>query len=158
MTRLFLILLLFIASAVSAQSPGSDRNSRSREELIKNALASVSRVQGEVAKLRALPFRANVVAEYQTQDDFRKFVQSEIRVELPREKGESLARAINHIGLLKEKIDLVSTIEDAQVSQAGAYYDPITKKFYIVMVPRSATLLDTMSAHEHPCAADQYFD
>src|SRR5688572_14354915 len=125
MTRSYLILLLFIASiawAISAQSPGSDRSTRSREELIKNALASVGRVQGEVAKLRALPFRANVVAEYQTQDDFRKFVQSEIRVELPREEGDALTRAAYHIGLLKEKIDLVSTIEDAQVSQAGAYY------------------------------------
>ena len=162
MTRSYLILLLFIASiawAISAQSPGSDRNTRSREELIKNALASVGRVQGEVAKLRALPFRANVVAEYQTQDDFRKFVQSEIRVELPREEGDALTRAAYHIGLLKEKIDLVSTIEDAQVSQAGAYYDPITKKFYIVMVPKSATLLDTMSAHELTHALqDQHFD
>jgi hypothetical protein len=154
-----LILLLVIGSIRSANPSQSDGNTRSREELIKNALASVGRVQGEIAKLRALPFLGTVAAEYQTQEEFRKFVQSEIRVELPREKGDALARAAYHIGLLKEKIDLVSTIEDAQVSQAGAYYDPLTKKFYIVMVPKSSMLLDTMSAHELTHALqDQHFD
>jgi hypothetical protein len=152
-----LILLLVIESIAAAFQ--SDLNIRSRDELIKNALASVARVQGEIAKLRALPFLGNVAAEYQTQEEFRKFVQSEIRVELPREKGDALSRAAHHIGLLKERIDLVSTIEDAQVSQAGAYYDPLTKKFYIVMVPKSAMLLDTMSAHELTHALqDQHFD
>jgi hypothetical protein len=154
-----LILLLILGSISSANPPQSDPNSRSRDELIKNALASVGRVQGEIAKLRALPFLGNVAAEYQTQEDFRKFVQSEIRIDLPREKGDALARAAYHIGLLKERIDLVSTIEDAQVSQAGAYYDPLTKKFYIVMVPKSSMLLDTMSAHELTHALqDQHFD
>ena len=104
-----LVLLLAIGSITSANPSQSDPNSRSREELIKNALASVGRVQGEIAKLRALPFLGNVAAEYQTQEEFRKFVQSEIRVELPREKGDALGRAAHHIGLLKERIDLVST-------------------------------------------------
>jgi hypothetical protein len=154
-----LILLVVIGSTPSANPSQSDPNSRSREELIKNALASVGRVQGEIAKLRALPFLANVAAEHQTQEDFRKFVQSELHVELPREKGDALARATHHIGLLKERIDLVSTIEEAHVSQAGAYYDPLTKKFYIVMVPKAAMLLDTMSAHELTHALqDQHFD
>ena len=154
-----LVLLLAIGAITSANPSQSDPNSRSREELIKNALASVGRVQGEIAKLRALPFLGNIAAEYQTQEEFRKFVQSEIRVDLPREKGDALGRAAHHIGLLKERIDLVSTLEDAQVSQAGAYYDPQTKKFYIVMVPKSPMLLDTISAHELTHALqDQHFD
>ena len=49
-----LTLLLVIRSISSANPSQSDANTRSREELIKNALASVGRVQGEIAKLRAL--------------------------------------------------------------------------------------------------------
>ncbi len=45
------------------------------------------------------------------------------------------------------------------LSQAGAYYDPDTKKFYIVLVPDEASMLDIMSAHELTHALDdQYFD
>ena len=44
-------------------------------------------------------------------------------------------------------------------TQAGAYYDPAAKAFFVVMVPSSDLMLDTMSAHELTHALqDQHFD
>lgn len=44
-------------------------------------------------------------------------------------------------------------------SQAGAYYDPVAKKFFLVMVPSSDLMLDTISAHELTHALqDQHYD
>jgi len=44
-------------------------------------------------------------------------------------------------------------------TQAGAYYDPAAKAFFLVMVPDNELMLDTMSAHELTHALqDQHFD
>ena len=44
-------------------------------------------------------------------------------------------------------------------TQAGAYYDPAAKAFFLVMVPDNELMLDTISAHELTHALqDQHFD
>src|SRR6266581_710741 len=44
-------------------------------------------------------------------------------------------------------------------TQAGAYYDPAAKAFFLVMVPDNELILDTISAHELTHALqDQHFD
>jgi hypothetical protein len=44
-------------------------------------------------------------------------------------------------------------------TQAGAYYDPAAKAFFLVMVPDSDLMLDTISAHELTHAVqDQHFN
>jgi hypothetical protein len=49
--------------------------------------------------------------------------------------------------------------EQAMTTQAGAYYDPAAKAFFLVMVPSSDFLLDTISAHELTHGLqDQHFD
>jgi hypothetical protein len=95
----------------------------------------------------------------QSQDDFRKFLEAQLAKDLPPEKSRESVRALVRLGFLKVAIDLPKTIEDAMLSQAGAYYDPDTKKFYLVIVPEEASMLDVMSAHELTHAIDdEYFD
>lgn len=53
-----------------------------------------------------------------------------------------------HLGLVKQKVDLRELLLDAFASQAGAYYDPESNRFYIVMLSSDASWLDAMSAHE----------
>jgi hypothetical protein len=144
-------------SAPAAAAPGAARPSR--EQLISEALARVKGIQDSLGTLRQLPFKTDVPAEHQTQEKFREFVKAEIARELPAEKSASVSRALHHIGLITEKLDLGSTLEDALVSQAGAYYDPKAKKFFVVMVPNSPQILDTIAAHELTHALqDQHFD
>ncbi len=146
-------------AAPAAEGAGGGGQKASREALVKAALKRVGEVSDQLAALRGLPFKRKVEAVYQSQEDFRKFVKKEIQTDLPPAKAKGLSRALAHLGILKEQLDLLASLEDALVSQAGAYYDPQSKKFYIVMVPEQQLMLDTLSAHELTHALqDQYFD
>jgi hypothetical protein len=123
------------------------------------ALARIPTIKTALATLRGLAFKQEVPAEYQPTEEFRAFVDGEVATELPAAKAEPLATALHHIGLLATPIDLAKTLGDAFVSQAGAYYDPKQKKFFIVMVPTAEIALDTISAHELTHALqDQHFN
>ncbi len=121
------------------------------EEKKKRAEAAITRVadiQVKLAKLRGLPMPKPVPAELQSTEDFRKFVQRELEKELPKAKAANLQTSLLHIGLYTKAIDLPKVLEQTMTSQAAAYYDPGTKKFFIVMAPDNDTMLDTISAHE----------
>jgi hypothetical protein len=124
-----------------------------------NALARVPKIAQRVADLRHLPLKHPVPAAAQGQDEFKRYLDVQVKKELPVEKAAASVRALVRLGLLDKPIDLGKTVEDAMVTQAGAYYDPDTKKFYIVIVPEDEMMLDVMSAHELTHAVDdQYFD
>lgn len=123
------------------------------------ALARVPAIAEAVATIRGLPLKHQVPAEVQSQDAFRTYLDTEVKKEMPVEKTVQSVRALVRLGFLKEAIDLGKTIEDAMITQAGAYYDPDTKKFYLVLIPDDADMLDVMSAHELTHALDdQYYD
>src|SRR3569623_493841 len=132
------------------------------EQRIARAKAALSRVEGimpKLAKVRDLTFVHPVPTEYQTTEDFRKYLQQEIKKELPPDKAKSEAEAFLHIGLFQKPIDLAAVLEQTMATQAGAYYDPKAKKFFLVMVPANDMMLDTMSAHELTHGLqDQHFD
>jgi hypothetical protein len=126
---------------------------------VASALARVPKIADAVAAIRQLPLKHPVPAAIQGQDDFRAFLDAEVKKEMPADKAAASVRALVRLGFLKESVDLGRTVEDAMLSQAGAYYDPDTKKFYIVLVPEDEGMLDVMSAHELTHALDdQYTD
>ncbi len=126
------------------------------------AQAALSRVEGimpKLAKVRDLTFEHPVPTEYQTTDDFRKYLQDDIKKELPPDKAKGEAEAFLQMGLFQKPIDLAAVLEQTMATQAGAYYDPKAKKFFLVMVPGNDMMLDTMSAHELTHGLqDQHFD
>jgi hypothetical protein len=77
---------------------------------------------------------------------------------MPAARSREESARLYHIGLLDKPIDLGSVVENAMVTQAAAYYDPASKRFYLVAVPNDA-MLDTFSSHELTHALqDQHFD
>jgi hypothetical protein len=128
-----------------ATKPATPEEKKKRAEA---AIARVTSVQPKLAALRGLPLAAPVPAELQSTEDFRKFVLEELAKELPKEKADKLSAAQLHLGLFMKPIDLAKTLEQTMVSQAAAYYDPATKKFFVVMAPDNDMMLDTISAHE----------
>jgi hypothetical protein len=123
------------------------------------AIARVPAIAEAVARIRHLSLKHPVEAAVQGHDDFRRYLEAEVAKELPPDKAAQSTRALVRLGFLKGSVDLGRTIEDAMLSQAGAYYDPDTRKFYVVLVPEDAAMLDVMSAHELTHALDdQYFD
>ena len=146
------------AARVAATPPTPPAPKKSREELAQAAVARVPAITTEVARLRGLDAKP-VPAAYQKTEDFKTFLRAQLALELPPEKSGDISRALFAVGLLKEKIDLGAVVEAAMLSQAGAYYDPEQKKFFIVMVPENDMMLDTLSSHELMHAVqDQHFD
>ena len=130
-----------------------------RDAKVAAALARIPAIAETVATIRHLPLKHPVPAAEQSQEDFRRYLDAEVKKDLPVEKAAQSVRALVRIGLLSQSIDLAKTVEDAMITQAGAYYDPDTKKFCIVLVPDDEVMLDVMSAHELTHALDdQYFD
>jgi hypothetical protein len=123
------------------------------------ALGRVAGIMPKLAKLRQLDFIHDIPRELQSTDDFRTFVHHEIANELPADKAADESQALFDLGLLLKPANLAELEEHAFVTQAGAYYDPKQKKFFLVMVPDNDTMLDTISAHELTHGLqDQHFD
>jgi hypothetical protein len=123
------------------------------------ALGRVASIMPTLAKVRELTFDHDIPREYQSTDDFRKFVHAEITKELPEGKADDESAALFQLGLLLKPGNVAQLEEQAFVTQAGAYYDPEAKKFFLVMVPDSELVLDTISAHELTHGLqDQHFD
>lgn len=136
-----------------------EEKAKQRDERAKSALARLPEIEKGLAKLRQLELRSEVPGEMQSTEDFRKFLKTSIDAELPVDRADAIATAYAQLGLLEKKVDLRKTLEDAMVSQAGAYYDPKAKKFFMVMVPSQDLMFDTISAHELTHALqDQHFD
>ena len=123
------------------------------------ALARVAEIMPKLAKVRGLTFDHDIPRMYQSTADFKTFVHAEITKELPEAKAAEMSAALFQLGLLTKPGNLAQLEEQAFTTQAGAYYDPVQKKFFLVMVPDSDLLLDTISAHELTHGlADQHFD
>ncbi len=143
-------------ASVTPKAPETPEERKARAEA---ALSRVNAIQPKLAKLRELPFDHPVPTAYQTTDDFKAFLRREIARDLPPAKSEKISSAYFHIGLLQKPTDLGSALEQTMASQAAAYYDPAAKKFFLVMVPDSDVMLDTISAHELTHGLqDQHFD
>ncbi|HEX3757610.1 MAG TPA: hypothetical protein VHW23_02850 [Kofleriaceae bacterium] len=146
-------------AAPPPSSPPAPETPESRQRRAEAALGRVAKIEPEVAKLRHLAFERAVPTKYQKPDEFRAFVRREIARELPAARSRDLTAALAHLGFLARPTDLAGVEEQAMTTQAGAYYDPAAKAFFVVMVPSSDLMLDTMSAHELTHALqDQHFD
>jgi hypothetical protein len=130
-----------------------------RKRRAEEALGRVATIKPEVAKIRKLAFRRDVPTSYQPAADFQAFVRREIAKELPAARSRNVSAAFAHLGFLATPVDIATVEEQALTTQAGAYYDPGSKAFFLVMVPDNQLLLDTISAHELTHALqDQHFD
>src|SRR6185295_1431037 len=82
------------APATPPPPPAADAAPKaSRDELVKAALARVPAIREKVSKLRGLDSK-DVPAEYQSAEDFAKFLQRELDTELPPEKSAAVSRAM----------------------------------------------------------------
>jgi hypothetical protein len=142
--------------AAADAAPDTPETRRKRAEA---ALGRVAAIKPKLAKLRGLAFDREVPTAYQTGAEFKDYVHRGIVKELPPDKSRDLSAAYAHLGLLAKPVDLAQVEEQAVTTQAGAYYDPDVKKFFLVAAPDSEIVLDTISAHELTHALqDQHFD
>lgn len=143
-----------IASTVPSESAPE-----SLDKLRAHALNRVEQLSRRLELERGLPFKRPVKVEVQRLADFRAYVEQQLDRALTPELAKAQSTALQALGLLPEQFDLRQALTDMVVSQAGAYYDPETETFYMLMAELSQANLDTIMIHELQHALqDQYFD
>lgn len=137
-------------------SPGS---SATPEQVLASARAQVTQLSHELEALRGLTFKQPVPIELQSMADFRIFVLQELDKTMTPEQNEKDTFTLRALGLVPEDFDLRAAVADLMVSEAGAYYNPETGKFYILQTWLAPKELETLVIHELDHALqDQHFD
>jgi len=140
----------------SPLSGGSDVSSGN--EAI-TARARVERISRELEQLRGRTFKEQVRIEVQTAEAFRAFIDETLDQEMPGDMAVRQSKVLQAFGLVPVGYDLRRGLTDLVVSQAGAYYRPETKTFYILMAGLPDDQLDSLILHELQHALqDQYHD
>jgi hypothetical protein len=147
------LAVLVICSARAAEPPAA----APAQEADTQAL--VLQLQEEVAQLRGLPFKSNVTAGVQSKEEFATYLDEQIAEALPQIKNKYYGAIVKRLGLYRG--DLTNFSETAKAvmsSQAGAYYDPETKTFNMLMQNVSELMMKLLFTHElYHGLQDQYF-
>jgi len=126
----------------------------------RESLPDLGAIGQQVARIRQLEFLEEVPAERQSQDDFARVLERDLEASFPEAERAGMLRGLRRLGMIREEIDLAGALRDAMLTQAGAYYDPETGKFYYLMdagaIPGG---MDVIAAHELVHALqDQHHD
>lgn len=105
-------------------------------------------IQEEVARIRELPFREAVPSRTQSPDEFRRYVEREIRRQFGREGAEAYVRALVRLGALPGPLDLESMYLDLLEDQAAAHYDPEARAFYLLAADADPKMIELIASHE----------
>ena len=130
-----------------------------QDDALKEILGDMSTYQEIVERIRGEKFKKDVPAASQSTEDFAKFVRKSMDQDMPPERLEGWSKALKLLGALERDYDLREGLMEFVVTQAGAYYDPDSESFYVVMGGLPKAMLRTIVVHElHHALQDQLFD
>jgi hypothetical protein len=118
----------------------------------------VDEIVPRVEELRGLKFKQPVSVEVVGAAEIREYVLARMKKFEQEQHLLAVQRAYALLGLLPEGIDLLAMLLQVMEEQAGGYYDPSTKAYYLMdnVEPAAAPIF---TAHELTHALeDQYFD
>jgi hypothetical protein len=116
--------------------------------------AKVAEILPRVEALRGWKFSHDVLAGVTTPDEFIEFAASEFESDYGLEKLEAMGIAYGMFGLIEPGLDLYQTYMDLLRGQVGGFYDPKTKKFYMMSTFNQGGFADIIMAHELTHALD----
>ncbi|MCC6909010.1 MAG: hypothetical protein IT430_13785 [Phycisphaerales bacterium] len=158
--RGFAVVALAAAAfaCASPPAPPPDPASAPAEPAQAPALPDLTDIEAQLTEIRGLKFLKDVPAEHQSMEDWAEYLDEELETMFPPDKVGGFMAGLVRLGMLKQPIDLSEEFKSALLSQAGAYYDPETGKFYYLMTDMAPVLLQTVAAHELVHALqDQHF-
>ena len=149
----FLLSLAFLSLPVLAQDTVKEPPS------ITAVRKRVPKIKAELEKLRGLKFKAEVGISYQTAEDFKAYVETQLDTEIPQRRVPAIGRLYHRLGLVPEGFDMRRAFTELLASQALAYYAPEKDRFFILNANQPEMMLDPTVLHEfHHALQDQYFD
>jgi len=115
----------------------------------------------DVAEIRGLEFRAGIDVLQQSPEEFGEYLDSQMDRSLPPERAAVFGRVVNKLGLYRGPVieDVGELLRMVMTTQAGAYYDPDSSAFYVLLEDLPPMMLGTLYAHElYHGLQDQHFD
>jgi hypothetical protein len=155
---LVIVALAAAGTVRAADEPAATTEGAADVLTTERAAALVDDVAGAVEELRGLEFRQPVPVEVIDDDAAREHVIQRLESFQSREQLDAVELAYKLLGLLPPEIDILQAYLDALREQAGGFYDPASKSFYLLddMPPALGPML---AAHELTHALeDQYYD
>ena len=152
--RIWLSALLAAAVALAASAAAQPTERLDLE----SARLLVDSLQSEVESLRKLGFKQPVPVHVVDDDAAREHMLDRLQEFQPEEYLRRMQKAYELLRLVPPEFDLLATFLEVLREQAGGYYDPDSKSFYLLDdVPR--LLASVVVAHELTHALeDQHFD
>lgn len=122
------------------------------------AEAAVTAVVPGLQTIRGFPFREKVPVTVIDDRRAREYALGRFRRLTPEAKIRADQSVFRLLGLVPPDLDVLKTLLDVLEEQAGGYYDPETKSFYLLAdMPKEMTAL--LTAHEMTHALeDQRYD
>jgi hypothetical protein len=119
----------------------------------------VLELQKDVSALRGLPFKTDVAAAVQSQEDFAAYLDERIDESVPEILNTHYGAIVKRLGLYRGTLDnFGDTAKTVMSSQAAAYYDPAKQTFYMLMQDVPEPLTRMLYSHElYHGLQDQYF-
>jgi hypothetical protein len=90
------------------------------------------KMAAKMEKLRGLDFKFEVEVGVKTEKELLEFLLDAVEEEMPDAKIQAIQKAYVKMGLLPEGLDLKKTFLDMLTSQVGGFYNPKTKRLYII--------------------------
>ena len=145
------VLGIALAAAALAQPPQAKLTQAEAE-------AAVTAVVPELQAICGFAFRERVPVTVIDDRKAREYALARFRRLTPEAKIRADQSAFRLLGLIPPDLDVLKTLLDVLEEQAGGYYDPGTKSFYLLAdMPKEMTAL--LTAHEMTHALeDQRYD
>ena len=146
-------VMTLCAGAAWAQVPS--------DSLSSHAETLATKIQGEVAAIRGLEFKRPIKADKQSMEEFTAYLDSRIKESVPEPVRRHYGKIVRKLGLYRgpEISDFETTVKSVMTSQAGAYYDPDTETFHVLMEGLPELMLGAFYSHElHHGLQDQHFN
>jgi hypothetical protein len=110
-------------------------------------VARARAIQKDLECLRGRPFTQDPGVEFQSLEDFSKYLDGQIEKEFGGEKGARSERLLHALRIVDPSIDVAAMLHKSALEQAAAYYDPETDTFYVVQ-DMPDMVLGMVMAHE----------
>lgn len=144
---LAIVSIAYSIEVGAAESPAPATAPAAVEKADPKAL--VLELQKDVAALRGLPFKTDVAAAVQSQEDFAAYLDERIDETVPEVLNTHYGAIVKRLGLYRGTLDnFGDTAKAVMSSQAAAYYDPEKQTFYMLMQDMPELMTRMLYSHE----------
>ena len=150
----FLALSLAVSAVAAPAGPGAPPTRLTQAE----AEAAVTEVLGSLQKIRGFAFKEKVPVTVIDDAKARAYALARFKRLTPEAKIRADQTAFQLLGIVSKDVDVLKSLLDVLEEQAGGFYVPGTKSFYLLDdMPKDMTAL--LTAHEMTHALeDQRYD